>query len=292
MSKSIRKCSHGSALLEGSCAWVGALVAVLSASCADEVVVGDALGDAQDIVAPCDDCGPEDGGEPEDAGEPEGPDCTDADAEARAEYDAWKSTPNSLAELAGMTFSGYIEGGADLTLFVGRDQSATLVVGEPADPPVKDTAYLCGDGDSLDTCSTLYSSGLLEGGTYPLHGASFEDGRFIAEVEQGAAVDAWCALQDPVLAEPDCLYSLVGPEPISWGANGCWIGSRSVDCGWFAMANDVQPCRCTSTECFGGIGRTEEFTIDLRQTPEEGSLEGSLVVRETPWTVYLSPSTD
>jgi hypothetical protein len=191
-----------------------------------------------------------------------------------------------------MTFNGYIEGGADLTLVVSRDQSATLVVGEPAEAPVKDAAYLCGDGDPLVTCSTRYGDGLLEGGTYPLHGASFEDGRFTVEVQQGAAVDPWCALQDPVLVEPDCFHSLVGPESISWGGNGCAIGGKSVDCGWFAMAVEMEPCRCTSTECFGGIGRMVSFDIDMRQVPEDGSLKGSMVFNETPWPVYLFPSSD
>jgi hypothetical protein len=307
MSKSIPKSSRE--FLVGNCSatWLGAvLVGFLSASCSDDVVVGD----AKDLPGECEDCDAADASElvdaaepadssvapaaePADASVPEGPDCTVADAEARSAYDTWRSTPNSLAELAGAVFSGYIEGGSDLTLGIGRDQSATLVVGERAAPPVKDAAYLCGEEDPLDVCSLRYESGLLEGGTYPLHGASFEDGRLLVEVQQAAAADPWCALQDPVLAEPDCYYSLVGPDEIGWGPNSCTVGNALVDCGWFAMAAlDMQPCACTSTECFGGIDRLEKFTFDLRLMADDGRLEGSLVLREDARDVLLFPSAD
>jgi len=293
-------------------AWLGALaIAGLCASCSDQVVVGDAL----EPEAECEDCELIDGTTPDDTTpdgttpddttpddttpvetsvpvEPEPPDCTDADAEARADYEAWSATSNSLAELAGSMFTGYVEGGPDLKLIIGRDQVATLVVGEPAAPPVKDAAYLCGDGDPLSGCSFSYDGGPLDGGTYPLHGASFADGRLTVEAQQAAAVDPWCALQDPVLVEPDCLYSLVENESTSWGPSGCTVGGEAVDCGWFAMAvNDFQPCSCTSTKCFGAIDRLERFVLDMR-LEDDGHLEGSLIFRENARTAYLFPPAD
>ncbi len=291
-SKSILNSSCGYALVHSTGALVGALVAVVSLSCTAEVVVGDAeCEDCQsaDASVAVDTSAPDDTATPIDTAVPDAPDCTAADVEARAGYEAWKSTPNALAELAGTMFSGYIEGGADLTLFLERDQTATLIVGDTADPPVKDTAYLCGGDDPLETvdnCVAVYDSAPLEGGTYPLHGASFENGRLTVEVPQTAAVDPWCALQDPVLSE-DCYYSLLAPATTSYSPSGCTIGGEIVDCGWFAMADQTDSCRCTSTECFATIG--DGFTIDVQLMPDDGRLEGSIIFRENTRTLYLWP---
>jgi hypothetical protein len=275
-----------------------ALAAVMSAGgCSGRVEVGE----AKDSIARCHghDC-PSESSEEAGAGGEAGigseagaggdvPDCSAADAATRAIYDEWRSTPNEFGELAGSTFAGYVEGGAgSVTLMITTTEEATLVIGEPVAAPVKDEGYLCGDLELTGSeCSTLYESDLLEGASYPVYGAVFEDGRLTIEVEQSFAADPWCVLQDPVLSEPDCYYSLVGPAEIGWGAPGCSIGGEAVDCGWFEMAVDIEPCACTSTECFARVGARGRFSIDARLVTAD-EFEGSLVFNGAARTLHLS----
>lgn len=58
--------------------------------------------------------------------------CDASDFSARVTYEAWKTAPNAFGSLAGATFSGYLENGPDVALVIGSDQTAVLIVGEPA----------------------------------------------------------------------------------------------------------------------------------------------------------------
>ena len=219
--------------------------------------------------------------EPEAA--PEDParvDCTDEDALAREAHDAWLATPNDLGVLAGKTFSGYVEGGPDLVLTVLEDQTATLVVGEPAAPPKKDKGYLCGENVQfeINPCNPdLYSPTLIVGGTYPLHGAALSDSRFTVGLQKLSPWDPWCALQTPVLQE-DCYFTPLRNDTVGGGPNVCFVGTESVDCGWLDLVfNGV--CSCTSTECFAAASDLGLLDARLDETGSElmGSYLGSTV---------------
>ena len=198
-------------------------------------------------------------------------DCSEIDAERKSDYTAWHEQANVWGELAGKTFTGYVEGVIDdLRLSIDEDGAAVLTIGEPAAAPVKEIGYLC----EKATCNLLSSDSILPGGTYEIHSALVESGR--VRINLGSPFDPWCALQDPVdNDEPGhCLFGLMGNDDISYQPNGevCWIGSSAtpVDCGWFFLAN-FGVCTCTSQECFSFAGSKIDARID-----ENGDIVGTL----------------
>jgi hypothetical protein len=230
--------------------------ASLLAGCLGPVEVGDAMPDD----------GPSDSATGGTSAEPVG--CGDADARARAPYDAWRGQSNDFGELAGTVFRGYLEGGDDLTLTVGVDGAATLLVGEAAASAVADQGYLCVSEGNCAEQTTLAS-----GATYPVYGATFEDGRLRLPVQSRSAYEPWCTLQEPN-AWDDCLYAIRPNVEISWGET-CHIGEDEVDCGYFSLVQYPGPCTCTSVECFAGImTTTSNLLLDLRLDGDQ--LDGSL----------------
>lgn len=225
--------------------------------------------------------------------------CSEADAQYRAPYDAWKAQPNALGELAGKTFAGYVEGGPDLALSVDGDGNAVLAVGEAAPPPEADKGYLCGDElDDAFQCGRRYNAPPVEGATYELHGASLEGGRLVAPVQLNSPYDAWCSMQAPVEADV-CYYDTLGlagfsmpGAPLSEGATpACELGTDPVDCGWLDLSL-YSPCRCTSSECFAAIYDDTNVSIDARYDASNGEITGTFIDGERARSsVYLAEVT-
>lgn len=216
-------------------------------------------------------------------------DCADADALTREAYDSWVATPNDVAPLAGKTFAGHIEAGPDLRLTIEGDQTATLVVGQAAPPPEKNSGYLCGeDPGSTAACETIIDRRPIVGATYPLHGATLEGQRFRAPLQDNIPWDPWCALQTPIAAEDDdCFFTPVKNAVTGWGNNGCSLDGASIDCGWLALA-ELGVCRCTSTQCFAGVYSPDVDVLDARLSDTEHELVGSF----RGSTVYLFLESD
>lgn len=219
------------------------------------------------------------------SGEPQEVDCSEADAAARAPYDAWQEIENDFGVLAGKTLSGYIEGGPALRLTIAADHTATLVVGEAAPAPEKDQSYLCDNGfeDEYFACEVAYSQPPVAGGSYPLHGATLEDSRLEVALQTLSPWDSWCALQDPHEQEqPDrCFFTTISHAGFSTSLEACTLDYEPVDCGWLKLAQS-QICSCTSTECFALIGGAGEL-LDARLNETEDALVGSFKGA----TVYL-----
>lgn len=274
-------------------------VALTVFACAGNVEVGEAKPDAEetgeDHQASGDDKESNDDGidepvptaeEPrETSGEPEEVDCSEADTQARAPYEAWQELDNDFGVLAGKTFKGYIEAGPDLLLTIEADHTATLVVGEAAPAPVKDQGYLCDESfeDEFTGCEIAASHPPVTGGSYPLHGATLDDGRLKAPIQQQAAWDAWCALQDSYeQVQPDrCFFTTSNGAGFSVSPLGCKLDEEPVDCGWLALSMSGV-CSCTSTECFAAIAGEGEL-LDARLNDTQDQLVGSF----RGATVYL-----
>lgn len=260
-------------------------VALSALGCAGNVEVGEAKPAEGEAVENPE--GTSDGQEPSDDGvdEPEEVDCAEADAEARAPYDAWREVGNDFGVLAGKTLTGYIEAGADLRLTIADDHTATLVVGEAAPPPEKNESYLCESGiaDEFAACEAATSHPLEVGGSYPVHGATLEDSRLVIPLQQSSPWDAWCALQDPQEAEqPEhCFFSTSSGAGFSHSLEACTLDYEDVDCGWLALSMSGV-CRCTSTECFAVVGGDGDL-LDARLNEAEDALVGSF----RGATVYL-----
>ena len=208
------------------------------------------------------------------------PSCAAADAEKRARYDTWIATPNDLGPLAGKTFTGYVEGGPDLVLTIAADGAAALIAGEPA-PPQADKGYLCDDSLDYGMMCSSHLWQLVEGGTYPLHGAKLSGTRLTSELHASGAYDAWCALQTPVFSGDGCLYQIVGPEGFGFEASGdaCWLDGDPVECSWLALAEGGGPCACTSTECFAPVYlRGTPLDLDARVNDTADAIDGSFLV--------------
>src|SRR3954471_7773631 len=171
--------------------WLIALL-VSAAACGGNVVVGEAKDDAgAPATTPTAD-------PTSDPGTGGMPNCTEADKNSRANYDAWTVQPNSFGSLTGKTFTGYVEGGPDLTLTIDATGGAKLVVGAPAPTPTANMGYLCGDGiQNGSQCEIRYDAPPVAGGTYPLHGASFAADRLLVPLQPAAPYDPWCSIQTP-----------------------------------------------------------------------------------------------
>ncbi len=220
------------------------------------------------------------------AGEGPVPNC-DAEADAaRAPYDAWQATPNDWGDLEGKTFSGYLEGGPEIVLSLSSNETATLVIGNPAPAPERDKGYLCDEAEPYG----FQCPRLGEGATYPIFGAKLAGNRLTIDLQVNSAYDAWCVLQTPAFGGEDCWYNLTGTSPFSYDADGsaCSLGSRVVDCTWLELAMDVNPCVCTSTECFAQIFTGDDgFKIDARVSESLDSIDGSLFIMDAPNPLYL-----
>lgn len=203
-------------------------------------------------------------------GSSEPSECSERDITARAGYDAWRAQTNDFGALAGATFTGYVEGGEDLTLTIGADHSATLVVGEAAPAPVADLGYLC-----ADPIDCVPQQGLATGGTYPIHGATFESDRLQVPLQAMSAYEPWCLLQEPV-AWGDCQFRERPNVAIMWGET-CAMGEEEVDCSYLALVFTPGVCLCTSVECLAGVQSTEPtMVLDVRFDAAEDKLEGSI----------------
>ncbi len=246
----------------------GTLTLALSSACAGESVVGDAApttttsGENEETTEAVDDETTSFGGSGA---------CAEHYESVVEGYDAWKASSNDWDELSGKVFEGYIEGGSDLTLSIDSDGSGTLVVGTAVSVGAADEGYLC------KACGTL----LQEGGSYPIYGASLENSRLIVPLDQNAAFDPWCALQEPVIydtTQDACKYSVARNDSIKFGSAPCMLGEEEVDCGWLDLADLYGPtCVCTPTECFAEIYPGRGISIDARLSDTGDEISGTLV---------------
>ena len=207
------------------------------------------------------------------------PDCSGADAQSRAVHDAWSLIANEFGPLSGKTLSGYVEGGPDVTLTIDAVGDATLAAGEPAPAPVADESYLCGNGlQNFSQCEHRYRFPPVEGGVYPLHGASFTAGRLIVPLQAGAPYEAWCVLQTPHEADV-CFFQIAPLDGFSFNQDEgiCTLGGNLVDCGWLELAM-LGVCSCTSTACFANIFAEPQDQIDARYDEATGELSGSIIL--------------
>lgn len=195
------------------------------------------------------------------------------DRSTRETYETWQAAPNDFGALAGTTFSGYIENGPDITLTLGSDQSARLLVGESVPLPMAESGYLCHQNTALTLDCDLTQ--LIEGGTYPLHGTTLTGSRFKAPVPLTAAFDEWCALQTPVPQGDTCTYAVDSPSEFSLSQDNCRQGGAPVDCSWLLLAQAFV-CACTETECFAWAS-TDGAGLDLRLSDDGTELSGSLL---------------
>lgn len=213
--------------------------------------------------------------------------CEAQDAEQRATYDAWRTSPNDLGMFAGTVWKGRIAAEGAATLTIRSDLSAELYVGdgEPA-VPTADAGFLCEDLDCVD-------QPLFHGGVYPIHGATFtigaseEDRNLHLELNPLSPFDPWCRLQEPhTSATPSagdsCSYGLAFESSSSGGT--CVADGQPVDCKWLEIAHELNACTCTSTGCFATtiwapgdpwilLG---SFSADLQYDPDAQRLSGSM----------------
>ncbi|HEY3495459.1 MAG TPA: hypothetical protein VGK73_12270 [Polyangiaceae bacterium] len=168
-----------------------------------------------------------------------------------------------------------------MTLAIDGAGNATLAAGEPVPAPVADESYLCGDGiQNFSQCEPRYRFPPVEGGVYPLRGASFAAGRLTVPLQAGAPYEAWCALQTP--HENDvCFFEIWGNDTFSFSPEMgvCTLGAdrTPVDCGWLELAM-LGVCGCTSSECFADIFAEPQDRIDARYDEATGELSGSIIL--------------
>lgn len=196
-------------------------------------------------------------------------DCSEVDAQVQSAYLSWKEQPNVWPDLAGKTFTGYLEGAVDdLQLTIDEAGRSRLTIGVQAAAPIKDSGYLC---DGADCASLSPYSGIV-GATYEIHGATYEAGR--VRFSLGSPFDPWCALQEPVDGGESCVFDVLGPEGFRFQLDGalCEVGTKQVDCGWFFLA-EKYVCQCTSQTCFAFAG--EANNVDAR-LDANGDLVGTL----------------
>jgi len=229
----------------------------LTTGCLQEEVVGQADGGGD---ANCAGCAPDDW-------EPSGH-CAEEDADLRAAYDAWRRSPNDLGELRGTRWEGYVEGGPDIELVFEGDGTATLHAGVPQ-APVAELGYLCTE----DSCGP---PGLLEGGSYALHGATYENSRFRSPIHYNSARDEWCAMQTPLeVVHDEChFYPLVSE---THSGDVCTHEDVVVDCDWLTVLSN-ETCRCVSTGCFGDIEalNISPGTLDLTFDASDQRFDGAI----------------
>jgi hypothetical protein len=205
-------------------------------------------------------------------------DCTATDEKSRSTYEAWNAQSNAWGPLTGKTFTGYAEGGPDLTLTIDEDGGARLVVGQPAPPPQGNLGYLCGDGLQYGSrCGIRYNAAPVDGGVYELHGGTFADDRLLVPVQLNGPYDAWCALQTP--RELDvCFFQPISLDGFSVtpSTDMCTLGTTSVDCDWLELAQ-LGVCNCTSSSCFAAIYTDAPAQIDARFDETTHELAGSFI---------------
>jgi hypothetical protein len=224
------------------------------------------------------------------AGEGGGPSalsCEDEDALVRADYDEWKATDNDFGDLVGQTFSGYIEGDADVALIIDEDGNARFVVDEAAPAPTeRESGYLC-DDSKFESCRSAAERQPVIGGTYEIHGATFDGNRLRVPLPQFAPYDQWCALQNPVAWHDDpCYFDLTDGGPITWGEQGCSVNVKDVNCGWFDLAVQALVCRCTSSECFASAVSIQGGQLEIDARVSDDGFVGSFLGAENR-TIYL-----
>jgi hypothetical protein len=214
------------------------------------------------------------------------PGCEAEDAEQRATYDRWRTSPNELGMFAGTVWKGRIAAEGDATLTIKSDLSAEFYVGEgPPAVPTADAGFLCEDLDCI------YQP-FFHGGVYPVHGATFaigaseHDRNLHLELNPLSPFDPWCRLQvphqDPAPAAGDsCSYGLAF-EASTEGA--CLADGEPVDCKWLEIVTELKACTCSSTGCFSTtiwapgdpwilLGT---FSADLQYDPDAQRLSGSI----------------
>lgn len=207
-----------------------------------------------------------------------------------ARREAWLGLSNDFGDLTGRSFSGYVEGGPDLTLEIDDAGNATLLVGEPALSPVAGEGYLCGTGpqDGIQ-CGMRRDSTPIEGATYPLHGATFDGVRLVMPIQRNSPYHDWCVMQAP-LGE-DCFFTPVGlfAFGVTPSESSCWHveEGNSVDCGWLELGG-YDACSCTETDCIATIHEATDMSIDARYDEESREISGSFIdgERERP-RLYL-----
>jgi|GEM_PF-1660514 len=239
---------------------VGALLAPALGACAGEVMVGDVnegTGGVHSSAAAVS--------------------CAEEDAELALSHERWLATGNDFGDLAGSRWEGTMAGMPTLVLELGTDQNGTLVVGTPVSAVAKrDEAYFA------------WTEPYPVGGTFPLHGASFDGSELLLPVPTKAPIDVWCALQPPMsqMSEFPCEFT-----PALWAecdGESCTLeGGRKVTGGWYANSD---ACICTSKECFAEFfwpkwdaGETfadhEKYfdlpVLRLTYDPETDTLEGA-----------------
>lgn len=261
------------------------VAALCAASCGGLVEVGEAKDDPSDVPVDGVSHGGDDGAgdvlppvEPTPPALPAPMDCTDADRGSREPYEAWTQLANDFGALSGRTFAGYVEGGPDLSLVIDESGNATLSVGEPAPPPEADASYLCGNArQDGHRCTVRYGNPPVEGGVYPLHGATFAADRLIAPIQPNAPYDAWCALQTPHTTDV-CSFATVGLRGFSVtpSTGECLYDDQSVDCGWLELAQ-AGVCRCTSSDCFADIDTNTPIQIEARFDQAKQELSGTFI---------------
>jgi len=230
----------------------------LTTGCLQDEVVGQAGTGGGD--SECAGCAPDDW-------EPSG-ECAEEDQAARAAYDAWRRSPNELGELRGTRWTGYVEGGPDVELVVETDGTATLHAGVPQ-TPVAELGYLCTD----ESCGPR---GLLEGGSYALHGATYEDSRFRSPIHYNAARDEWCTMQTPFESvHEECHFLSLFAE--THAGDTCTHNDMPVDCDWLSVLSN-ETCRCVSTGCFGDIevAGSRPGTLDLTFDASDQRFDGAV----------------
>jgi len=243
---------------------IGALLAPALSACGGEVMVGDASEGTVEASASC----------------------AEQEAWTRQSHDFWLATGNDFGELAGSRWQGTIEDVPTLVLELGTDQTGRLVVGTPEAAPTQwDQEYLA------DRTGVL-----AVGGTYPLHGSSFDGNELLLPVPYDVPLDAWCALQIPMKNEDErfvCNFdSAFSPD---CGDTTCTLqDGRIVSHAWL---NNSNACACTSTECFADffwpkweVGETfadlEDYydlpVLRLTYDPETDTLKGGHFAEGSP----------
>jgi hypothetical protein len=260
-------------------AWLVSATIACAAGCGGNVMVGEAKDDGG---APASvPTSTSDGGAVNQTPPPA--DCAAADSQSRAAHDAWLVQSNAFGSLTGRTFTGYLDGGSDVTLSIDADGSATFAVGQPAPAPAATSSYLCGNGiQDGSQCQLRYSHPPLEGAVYALHGATFTADRLLVPIQLNGPYDAWCALQTP--HENDaCFFQPIGLDgfSITPSTGMCALAGAPVDCGWMELAQ-LGVCGCTSSACFAAIDPSPPARIDARFDETTHELSGTFVDADRP----------
>jgi|GEM_PF-3096645 len=185
------------------------------------------------------------------------------------QYEEWAGLANELGDFAGSVWEGYIDGGSNLTLFLGKNGNVELVVGEAMDTTNVDpsSGYFCRQDES-SYCHD--SNWLHEGATIPVRGIQSTERRLQIPVQVHPAFAPWCAQQTPHPHPSDIDGCEYGPLPDRWSGDVPQCGDPGVDCGF---VNATKACRCNSVQCYPSLDIEYDFDLTLET---DGSLEGSI----------------